>query len=217
MRATAVTHLRVAARSLGHGTGLSRSEYAEYRTFAADAPPLAVVERAFGSWPGALAAAGLVRSGPRSRRFSDADLLDGLRDAAAHTAGPLSLAAYERYRGEGALVELGSAQTAIARFGSWRGALALAGLHTPRPPAADAAAIATALRAFAAAGDGTSCAAYRRWRGRSPPRRPGTARCCASTAPGRARWPPPASTPPRWDAPASAAACAAPPPGRADG
>lgn len=83
--------------------------------------------RLYGSWDSALADAGISpKSVRRKRVWTNEELLEAMRQAAK--SGELRAGAFFRRRHSGMV------QTATQRWGSWRAALAAAGLQPLRPP-----------------------------------------------------------------------------------
>lgn len=82
--------------------------------------------RLYGSWDSALTDAGLAPGSVRRKRvWTNEELLDAMRQAAK--SGELRAGAFFRRRHSGMV------QTAVQRWGSWRAALAAAGLPPLRP------------------------------------------------------------------------------------
>ncbi|MDA2916475.1 hypothetical protein MYX64_06500 [Nitrospinae bacterium AH_259_B05_G02_I21] len=107
-----------AMRAEAEGGALS-----SYRYVQSDRRPgMQAIQKRFGSWPAALAAAGL-KGPPRPARATDEEILESLRSAS--TDGRLSIAEYT------ASGRRPSANSVIKRFGTWSAAVKAAGLESP--------------------------------------------------------------------------------------
>ena len=132
-------HLRSLAHR--HDRRLVVQDYLEYRAkHASQLPALTTVYRLFGSWPEALAAAGVEQSDKSElSRTSDESLISALREAADELdVQVLSSHAYDEYRKSHA-PHLPSSSVIRKWLGRWAEAVKLAGLETtersaPRKP-----------------------------------------------------------------------------------
>jgi hypothetical protein len=134
-----VKHLRILARR--HNRRLVVQDYLEYRAkYAPHLPALTTVYRLLGSWPEALAAAGVEQTDKAElSRTSDESLVAALKEAAeALDIQVLSSHAYDEYRKSNA-PHLPSSSVIRKWLGRWAEAVKLAGLETtersaPRKP-----------------------------------------------------------------------------------
>jgi hypothetical protein len=132
-------HLRILARR--HNRRLVVQDYLEYRAkYAPHLPALTTVYRLLGSWPEALAAAGVEQAEKTElSRTSDEALIAALKEAAeALDVKVLSSHAYDEYRKTQA-PHLPSSSVIRKWLGRWAQAVKLAGLETterstPRRP-----------------------------------------------------------------------------------
>ncbi len=126
-----IKHLRILSRR--HNRRLVVQDYLEYRAkVSPQLPALTTVYRLFGSWPEALAAAGVRngRSGEQLSRTSDDALIAALKQAAkALDVTILSSHAYDEYRKLEA-PDLPSSSVIRKWLGRWGEAVKLAGLET---------------------------------------------------------------------------------------
>jgi hypothetical protein len=119
-----VAALRAWVQSTGH---VSSAAYLNDQRINPQLPSLATMCRRFGGWQPALARAGHTREPKVTRRYTEAQLRDALR-AWMDAGGDRRSASYNR---AAAATELPAYATVVARFGSWRAALAAIDEDTP--------------------------------------------------------------------------------------